>query len=326
MVLTGPDVSHHQGAINWPAVAGAGHDFAWCKATEGTGHRDTRFPANWAGIRGAGMVRGAYHFLRSDSDPAAQARFFLSIVGDLRGSMAALDVESSGASRPSGAQARAFVGEYRRRTGGRPIVIYTGRWYWRDTIGNPHGADLGPLWHSAYSSTPGPLYGGWNRFSFWQWTDAGSCPGVAGPCDLNNFDGDRDDLLVLAGEADMPLNDADKAWLRRLSYDRRDEIVRAADAAALRAMHMLTTGSENALFSGDRHPWIRDDETITMPEVLASARASAATGGDEGEAEATRSLVARLSPQAIAAALSDDAARELAQALAERLGNGDPNG
>ena len=324
MVLTGPDVSHHQGAINWSAVAGAGHTFAWCKATEGSSFRDSRFAANWAGARAAGMVRGAYHFLRSDSDPAGQARHFRNVVGDVRGSMAALDVESSGASRPTGAQARAFVAEFRRLTGGHPIVIYTGRWYWRDTIGNPHGADLGPLWHSAYSSAPGALYGGWPRFTFWQWTSSGSCPGIAGPCDLNQFYGDRAALAVLTGEDDMPLNDADKAWLRKLSFDRRDEVVRAANAAALRAVHMLTTGSENALFSGSHHPWIRDADTVTLPDLLAAARATGLDPADEDTV--ARALVAQLTPDEIAAALpSDEAARQLAAALATRLTNGQDN-
>lgn len=345
MVLTGPDVSHHQGAINWAAVAGAGHRFAWCKATEGRSFRDSRFTANWSGIRGAGMVRGAYHFLRSDSDPAAQARHYLATVGDLRGSMAALDVESSGGSRPTGSQARAFVGEFRRLTGGHPIVVYTGRWYWRDTIGNPHGADLGPLWHSAYSASPGALYGGWDRFTFWQWTSSGSCPGIGGPCDLNHFYGDRAALATLTGEDDMPLNEADKAWLRELSFDRRDEIVRAirlkdfdkawlrelswdrrdelvraVNAAALRAVHMLATGNENELFDGDDHAWIRQSGTVTLPEVLAAARASDATSASgDAEAEVARALVADLTPQAIADALDPVTARELAEALATRL-------
>jgi GH25 family lysozyme M1 (1,4-beta-N-acetylmuramidase) len=196
-VLRGIDVSHHQGAIDWRAVARAGQAFAWCKASEGTGFRDSRFSANWAGIRASGMVRGAYHFLRSDSDPRAQARHFLSVVGNLSGSMAALDVESSGASRPTAAQARAFKSEFARITGGHPLVIYTGRWYWRGVLGNPYGADLGPLWHSAYTGSPGPLYGGWPRFTFWQYTATGRCPGVRGNVDLNQFFGDRAALAAL---------------------------------------------------------------------------------------------------------------------------------
>lgn len=199
-MLTGPDVSHHQGAVDWAQVRSAGHAFAWCKATEGTGFVDSRFARNWPAIRAAGLVRGAYHFLRTESDPRAQARHFLDVVGDLEGSMACLDVETAGVgTNPTGAQARAFVDEFRARTGGRLIVVYTGRWYWQGVIGNPAGVDLGPLWHSAYSASPGATYGGWTAFTFWQHTSTGSCPGIAGPCDLNRFYGTTADLAALTG-------------------------------------------------------------------------------------------------------------------------------
>ncbi|MGH9211846.1 MAG: glycoside hydrolase family 25 protein [Acidimicrobiales bacterium] len=211
-MLSGVDVSHHQGAIDWRAVARSGQAFAWCKASEGTSFRDSRFGPNWAGTRANGIVRGAYHFLRSDSDPRAQARHFLAVVGELSGSMAALDVESSGASRPTAAQARAFKGEFDRLAGGHPLVIYTGRWYWRGVLGDPFGADLGPLWHSAYTSSPGALYGGWPRFTFWQYTQSGRCPGIPGNVDLNQFFGDRAALAALQEERMTP---EERRWLDR---------------------------------------------------------------------------------------------------------------
>ncbi len=42
----GVDVSHHNGVIDWPTVAGAGVHFAWVKATEGADVRDERFRAS----------------------------------------------------------------------------------------------------------------------------------------------------------------------------------------------------------------------------------------------------------------------------------------
>jgi lysozyme len=213
-VLSGIDVSHHQGSIDWRAVAGADMAFAWCKASEGVSFRDVRFTANWAGIREAGMVRGAYHFLRSDGDARVQARHFVGVVGDFSDSMAALDVESSGASRPTAAQARAFGDEFARLTNDHPLVVYTGRWYWVGVLGNPHGADLGPLWHSAYTSSPGPLYGGWDRFMFWQFTSSGRCPGVRGNVDINHFFGDRAALAELQ-EDDLPFTEDQLVTLMR---------------------------------------------------------------------------------------------------------------
>lgn len=78
----GVDVSNWQGAINWGSVRGAGIEFSWMKATEGTTYKDPRFSANYLGAYNAGVIRGAYHFARPDlSGGAAQANFFASSGG-----------------------------------------------------------------------------------------------------------------------------------------------------------------------------------------------------------------------------------------------------
>ena len=62
--VKGVDVSHWDGALDWAKIAGAGQVFGIAKASEGTTFNDPMFPTNWAGIKNAGMVRGAYHFFR----------------------------------------------------------------------------------------------------------------------------------------------------------------------------------------------------------------------------------------------------------------------
>jgi len=209
MVLSGPDVSHHQGAVNWTGVRNAGHFFCWCKATEGVSFRDSRYPTNKANSRSAGLIHGAYHFLRV-GDGAAQARFFLSTTGGPDGIMCALDVESAlDGSNPTISDCNEFANEFWRLTNGHPLVVYTGHWYWVGRIGNPRGAHLGALWHSEYEPNPstGPdldRYGGWTGALFWQWTSSGSCPGISGRCDLNVFYGDQTDLLRLTTSQPLP--------------------------------------------------------------------------------------------------------------------------
>jgi len=225
MTLDGIDVSHHQRAIDWAQVAQAGYEFAWVKATEGLHFVDSRFDDNWSGMAAIStpFTRGAYHFLRSDSDPAAQARHFVSVVGDLNGSMAAVDVESSGDSRPTADQARAFQREFTRLTqsprGARlhPLVVYTGRWYWRGVLGDPYGADLGPLWHSAYSKSAGPLYGGWQSFTFWQFTNEAVVPGISGNVDRNIFYGGPTDLARLATRVTPPKQEEEDMFIWDIS-------------------------------------------------------------------------------------------------------------
>ena len=45
--MTGVDVSHYQGTIDWAELAGQDLDFAFIKATEGSGHIDECFYDNW---------------------------------------------------------------------------------------------------------------------------------------------------------------------------------------------------------------------------------------------------------------------------------------
>jgi lysozyme len=206
-MLTGPDCSHWQGNVNWEAVRAAGHDFAIIKATEGTSYSHTNwFRENWQELRRTGMTPGAYHFLRT-SDPARQARYFVATVGDFSNALAVVDVETAAnGSKPGIAHVRDFAAMFKRLVPNHPLIVYTGRWYWHGTIGNPPGMDIGPLWHSEYDTgrevADGPEldnYGGWSKATIWQYTSTGRCPGVSGNCDLNIFYGTRAELRALTG-------------------------------------------------------------------------------------------------------------------------------
>src|ERR1700728_5326112 len=67
--LQGVDVSHYDGTVNWTQVKAAGISFAFAKATESDNDIDPTFATNWAGMKAAGVVRGAYHFF----DPSVSA-------------------------------------------------------------------------------------------------------------------------------------------------------------------------------------------------------------------------------------------------------------
>lgn len=45
--IRGIDVSHHQGQVNWSAIAADGIHFAYVKASEGESFRDPRFADHW---------------------------------------------------------------------------------------------------------------------------------------------------------------------------------------------------------------------------------------------------------------------------------------
>lgn len=234
MAITGIDASRHQGTVDWPQVAAAGHTFAIIKATEGTSYAHTSWYQNNAPrVRAAGLTLGAYHFLRT-SDPAAQARYFAATVGSFDGVLAVVDVETAANdTKPQIEHVRGFAAEFRRLVPGRPLIVYTGKWYWVGHMGGPGGADIGPLWHSEYETSQAEVddgpeglpYGGWDRATIWQWTSSGACPGVAGRCDLNMFNGTASELAALAGgtttdgTVPTPRKDFDMFIVRRTTQD-----------------------------------------------------------------------------------------------------------
>lgn len=213
--IRGLDASRHQGEIAWGLVPAA-YEFAWLKATDGIRYSWTGwFHRNVAGALATGRLPGAYHFLLDHYPGEAQAAFYVSEVSrsfpGFTGIVPIIDIErEQDGTTPRIQHLRSFVAEFRRLVPGRPILIYTGRWYWVGVIGNPFGADLGPLWHSEYDGinpiefdvANGPeldAYGGWTDCLAWQHTSSGTVPGIGGTVDLNLFYGSAADLRALAG-------------------------------------------------------------------------------------------------------------------------------
>jgi lysozyme len=81
--IYGIDVSHFNGVIDWKMVATQKIEFAYAKATQGSGFTDPKFSINWKEIKDASMKRGAYHFYIPTDDPKKQAQYFIQTVGEL---------------------------------------------------------------------------------------------------------------------------------------------------------------------------------------------------------------------------------------------------
>lgn len=209
--VQGVDVSHWQGAINWGSVRGAGIQFAWMKATEGTSYKDPRFNTNYPAAHGAGVIRGAYHFALPDrSNGATQANFFASSGGawsaDNLTLPGVLDIEHN----PYGAQCYGlsttqmrnwindFYNTYKSRTG-RDVVIYTTASWWNSCTGNWSGMSAkSPLWVAHWTTGSPTIPAGFPTWTVWQYTDRGSVSGISGGVDRNKFNGSRARLLALA--------------------------------------------------------------------------------------------------------------------------------
>jgi len=216
----GIDVSIWQGTgINWAQVAQSGIKFAIARASIGR-TIDGSFKANLKGMKEAGILSGAYHYLYHGNG-AGQARTYLSQIGSPEGILCVLDVEYKEVVYDD---VKAFAEEFKAATGGHDLIIYTGGWFWRSTrFGNPPGALLGPLWHSRYVFVAGrdprnkedlyskvqpawwtPGYGGWPQATLLQFTSMGSVPGIPGRVDINAYRGEWGDLVNLAHKATIP--------------------------------------------------------------------------------------------------------------------------
>jgi len=215
-VLEGIDVSHWQGAIDWPQVAGSGKRFVIMKATQGQSFLDPMYAANHAGARSVGLAVGAYHFATPSSDPndpLLEADWYVANAGLLPGDLVpALDLEQTGGLSPSALQAwvGAWLAEVYARLGVRPM-IYTSPSFWKTSMGDTTMfADQGyaVLW-VAHWFVPGPTvpaanWGG-RGWTFWQYDDCGSVPGIAGCVDLDRYNG-LDLTAVTFNYAALPPN------------------------------------------------------------------------------------------------------------------------
>lgn len=189
----GIDVSHHQGRINWSAVRRDGIHFAFIKATEGGDWKDPAFERNWARAREAGVLRGAYHYYRPQTQSGTQARHFLRSVSLGKNDLPpVLDIEATdGVSNDVLRRGvRNWLRIVEEETGKRPIIYVSRRFSSR--LGSSFGDYT--LWIADYREAPS-VPSGWNRWHFWQHTERARVDGIAPRVDRNWFRGTRDDLL-----------------------------------------------------------------------------------------------------------------------------------
>ncbi len=197
--LKGVDVSSYQGSINWSSARADGITFGFAKATEGETIADSTFAGNWAGMKAAGVVRGAYHFFHPNESATAQADFVLSKVGTLEAGdlPIVLDFEVlDGVSEATAvADAVTFLQTVTHATG-KTAILYMSSGF----LGGSY-ASLAPytLWVANYGvSCPG-LPSEWSRWSFWQNSDSGSVSGISGGTDVDEFNGTLTALTALTG-------------------------------------------------------------------------------------------------------------------------------
>ena len=195
-VRQGIDVSSFQGlSIGWHSVAASGISFAYIRAADGAGYPnspDGAFGINWRGATAAGVTPGAYLFFEPAQNPVAQANLLvaqLHAVGFTHGDLIpAIDVETTGG-QPRAvvvANLRTVVDTVGAAIGSLPAIYSSPSW-WTGNIGSS-AFTLDPLWVANWfvssPSVPENNWGG-TGWQVWQYSDAGTVPGIPGRVDLD---------------------------------------------------------------------------------------------------------------------------------------------
>ena len=198
--VRGVDVSEYQGEIDWERLAGQDVQFAFIRATEGSGYTDACFAANWSGVAETDILAGAYHFFSFDSGAATQAANFMAAVpNDAPMLPPVVDVELYGKHKinpPDAETVRRELNEMltllEEHYGVKPILYATKSSYSRYLSGH---YEEHPIWIREVFFTPGLKDN--KQWAFWQYSDKGRLHGYSGEekyIDLNVYAGSLTEL------------------------------------------------------------------------------------------------------------------------------------
>jgi len=178
-----PDVSEHNGVVDWDRLAAAGPDAVIIRAGFGTVRADLQFARNWAEARRVGLRRIAYWFCYpAYNAAAAEAEMARSVVPLLPGDGLMGDFENDPNARPWPSNGLAWAESFLLAWA---PAGYDPLWYASPAFIREHGlAGLSPHFPLCLAqwgvSTPDTMG---LRTLLWQYTDCATTPGVTGYCD-----------------------------------------------------------------------------------------------------------------------------------------------
>lgn len=177
------------------------------KASEGTGVVDAPYAARRKDAVAAGLLWGAYHFLRP-GHVQEQVDLFLRAAQPDAQTLLALDYEVN---PPSLSDARTFV-ELVEAKSDRSVVVYSGNTL-KEALGNHVDPWWGArrLWLAQYAAHP-VVQVSWKKPWLWQFTGDGSGPTphqvpgiqIEGGLDISSWDGTDDELRAQWAGSTLP--------------------------------------------------------------------------------------------------------------------------
>lgn len=195
----GIDIYHGDLIKDINQVIGSGIKYVFLKAWERA--IDPSFKSRWVALKKAGVIRGAYDFFHPGIDPIQQANNFLSTFdggledGDLP---CALDFEvTDGASRNTILNnALKWLNYVEQRTGKTPILYMSSGFTALDSRFSKY-----PLWVANYGVKCPHVPDAHQDWTFWQGSESGKVPGMAGVTDLDVFNGTMSDLYAFIAKS-----------------------------------------------------------------------------------------------------------------------------
>ena len=184
--MTVIDISQWQGHPDFAQVKASGVSRVIMRAADGEGHLfvDSVYVANRTAARAAGLAVGSYFFNGPAATPTASADYYIAAIDYQPGDVVAVDVEGVAGVMWNPGQVLEFVNRVKAVLGVAPLVYMSASVTWAQDW-SAVVATGAPLWVAQYG--PAPTVGYWGSWALWQYTSAGSCPGITGRVDISQI-------------------------------------------------------------------------------------------------------------------------------------------
>ncbi len=174
----GIDVSKFQGNINWTKVAkDSTIQFVYVRATEGASIQDAYYKTNISKAKKAGLLVGSYHVYSSKTTAYQQMANMRKMIKKKEQDLApVLDIEGHHSGRLYMQRVDKLLELMEQEYGVKP-VIYTSEKVYKVHFSGKKYAKY-HIFIANYRGYPT------TRFTLWQYTETGRCPGISGNVDF----------------------------------------------------------------------------------------------------------------------------------------------
>lgn len=187
----GFDVSEYQGKVDWEKAKAIEETFplgfVFIRATAGKNRIDATFKENWKEAKKHQLIRGAYHYYRPNENSIAQAENFIKTVKLRKGDLPpVLDIEKLPKEQSIDSLKiglKRWLKKVEKHYNVRPI-IYSGESYYNDFLKDEFKGYI--FWIANYNFFEETIKDEW---TFWQFTEKATVPGIEGTVDVNIYNG-----------------------------------------------------------------------------------------------------------------------------------------